>query len=136
MTDMVSKVRRSQIMARIKAQDTSPEIIVRSMLHRMGYRFRLHVKKLPGKPDIVMSKHKLVVFVNGCFWHGHNCSDGHRPKSNIKYWSQKLDRNADRDKKTKRLLRKNGWRVATIWSCQCVKEDKLEHIIKKAINKA
>ncbi|MBI5722748.1 MAG: DNA mismatch endonuclease Vsr [Planctomycetes bacterium] len=136
MTDMVSAVRRSQIMARIKGMDTVPEIMVRRVLHRMGYRFRLHVSELPGKPDIVMPRHKLVVLVNGCFWHGHKCSDGHRPKSNTEYWIRKLDRNIVRDKQTKRLLRKKGWRVVTIWTCQCREKNKIESIIHKAVKTA
>lgn len=136
MTDMVSAVRRSQIMARIRGMDTAPEIRVRRVLHRLGYRFRLHVPDLPGKPDIVLPRHRLVVLVNGCFWHGHSCSDGHRPKSNIGYWTTKLERNIARDKQTKRLLRKNGWRVVTIWTCQCRVENEIESIIQKVMKTA
>ncbi len=134
MTDIVSQQRRSQIMARIKAVDTAPELIVRRVLHRMGYRFRLHVSDLPGKPDIVLPKHKTVFLVHGCFWHGHTCKDGrHRPKSNTDYWNAKLDGNAARDNRNKRLLRRSGWRIVVIWSCQCTAEARIQSIIKKAM---
>jgi len=136
MTDMVSTLRRSQIMTQIKGKDTVPELMVRRILHRMGYRFRLHVDRLPGKPDIVLPRHRMVVLVNGCFWHGHCCSNGHRPKSNTEYWTRKLDRNIARDRDTKRLLRKDGWRVVTIWTCQCRTKNKIEGIIQKAMKTA
>ena len=133
MTDMVSVKRRSQIMARIKATDTLPELAVRRLLHGMGYRFRLHVPGLPGKPDIVLPRHKVIVLVHGCFWHGHTCEDGRRPKSNTEYWSRKLSRNQVRDKTNARLLRKAGWKPVVIWACQCQNEERIRKIIQKAI---
>jgi len=133
MTDMVSAERRSQIMARIRSTDTTPELAVRRLLHRMGYRFRLHVSKLPGRPDIVLPKYRTVVLVHGCFWHGHRCKDGRRPKSNTDYWNKKLDRNRERDKRNRNLLRKAGWKPVVIWECQCTDEERLEKIITKAL---
>ena len=131
--DMVSAERRSQIMARIRSTNTVPELTVRSLLHRMGYRFRLHVANLPGRPDVVLPKHKVAVLVNGCFWHGHHCKDGRRPKSNTGYWNAKLDRNKERDRRNKRLLRKAGWKPVVIWACQCMNEERLKKIITRAL---
>ena len=137
MTDMVSTKRRSEIMALIKGSDTAPELMVRRVLHRLGYRFRLHVAALPGKPDIVLPKHKTVFQVQGCFWHGHSCEDGrHRPKSNMDYWNKKLDRNFARDKRNAQLLRQGGWRLVTIWACQCTKEAAVERVIARALKRA
>src|SRR5437879_13729116 len=93
MTDVFSKAKRSWVMSRIRGKNTLPEKLVRSMLHAHGFRFRLHRRDLPGSPDIVLSKYRTVVLVNGCFWHGHNCNDGRRPRSNTSYWNRKLTRN-------------------------------------------
>ena len=135
MTDMVSPERRSRIMAQIKGFDTRPEVLVRRVLHRLGYRFRLHARSLPGKPDIVLPRHKTVVLVHGCFWHGHRCADGHKPKSNTAYWDRKLEGNKKRDSRNKALLRRAGWRPVVVWSCQCTSEAELERIIRKAMQK-
>ncbi|MBI3089617.1 MAG: DNA mismatch endonuclease Vsr [Candidatus Tectomicrobia bacterium] len=134
MTDMVSAERRSQIMARIRSTDTTPEMTVRRLLHRMGYRFRLHVRDLPGRPDIVLPKYKTAILVHGCFWHGHRCKDGRRPKSNMGYWNGKLDRNKNRDKINKQRLRRAGWKPVVIWACQCTEEDRLMDIIRNALD--
>lgn len=88
------------------------------MIHRMGYRFRLHVKDLPGKPDIVLPRHRKVIFVHGCFWHGHRCKKGRRPASNRSFWNAKLDANLARDKRYIRALRRAGWSVLVVWQCQ------------------
>jgi DNA mismatch endonuclease (patch repair protein) len=106
-------------MARIRSGDTEPELLVRRVLHAHGYRFRLRVRHLPGKPDIVLPKHRMVVLVHGCFWHQHRrCRDGSRiPSSNVGYWAQKLARNVERDRQNRRLLRKLGWKVVTVWEC-------------------
>jgi len=133
MMDMVTPSRRSEIMACIKSKDTKPERLVRSLLHRMGYRFRLHRPDLPGKPDIVLPRFQAVIFVHGCFWHGHNCKDGRRPKSNTEYWNEKLDRNVDRHRRNMRLLRRAGWRPLVIWECQCNDEKRLRGLLQKAI---
>ena len=119
MTDHVSSRRRSEIMRNIKAKDTSPEILVRSLLHRMGYRFRLHVKTLPGHPDIVLPCRRKIIFVHGCFWHAHkNCKKATLPKSNVAFWEAKILRNKARDTATRRLLKRAGWELLTIWQCQ------------------
>lgn len=106
---MFTKERRSEIMRRITGKDTQPEIVVRRVLHRMGYRFRLHRKDLPGNPDVVLPRWKTAVFVHGCFWHGHDCKKGsgkRRPKSNTVYWNAKIDRNMQRDEKHGRELQR------------------------------
>ena len=119
-------------MSRIANQNTSPELIVRSVLHRMGLRFRLHRKDLPGKPDIVLPKYNTVIFVHGCFWHNHKkCVDGHTPKSNSDFWQQKFERNKARDLRQKKALRILGWRVLIIWEC----ETKLKKILESRLKK-
>lgn len=106
-------------MSRIRSRDTKPEFIVRSMLHRMGYRFRLHRKDLPGRPDIVLPRHGTVIFVNGCFWHRHKgCRFSYGPKNRKRFWQKKFNDNVERDKKAKRELKELGWRVIIIWECQ------------------
>ena len=105
-------------MSRVKNRDTHPEILVRSLLHRMGYRFRLHRNDLPGKPDIVLPRFRSVIFVHGCFWHGHGCPKGKRPSSNVDFWNSKLDGNIDRDKSNQESLRHLGWNVLTVWECE------------------
>lgn len=125
---MFSKERRSEIMGRIKGRDTKPEILVRRLLHRMGLRFRLCRKDLPGQPDIVLSKLKTAVFVHGCFWHGHDCKKGsaHRkPKSNQAYWVTKLGRNVARDAEHARALEELGWKRVVVWACETVDPEKL-----------
>ena len=106
-------------MSRIKGKDTRPEIVVRSILHRLGYRFRLHRKDLPGKPDIVLPKHETVIFVNGCFWHRHKrCPQATTPKSNTAFWEKKFADTVKRDRKQQRILKEAGWRVLILWECQ------------------
>lgn len=106
-------------MSRIKGKDTKPEKIIRSLLHQMGYRFRLHRPDLPGNPDIVLPKYKKVIFVHGCFWHGHkNCMRAKRPKTNEKFWNEKLSKNIKRDKKYPKELKKLGWRTLVVWQCE------------------
>lgn len=116
-------------MARITGKNTTPELHVRSLLHRLGYRFRLHRKNLPGKPDIVLPKWKTVIFVHGCFWHGHHCKRGskkRRPKSNIAYWNSKIDSNIKRDTKHRRALANLGWKYIVIWNCELSAPERLE----------
>ncbi len=104
-------------MAQVKSENTSPELAIRKLLHRLGYRFRLHRKDLPGKPDIVLPKYNTVIFVHGCFWHGHTgCKRAARPTSNTDFWNKKLDRNIERDRKAREELEKMDWRVITIWT--------------------
>jgi DNA mismatch endonuclease (patch repair protein) len=130
MTDVFSEETRSRIMSRVHSYDTKPELIVRSIIHRMGYRFRVHQDKLPGSPDIVLTRHKKVVFVHGCFWHGHkHCSRAKRPSSNESFWNLKLDKNIERDKNQQKELRRMGWRYLIIWQCEINKLDSLKQKI-------
>jgi DNA mismatch endonuclease (patch repair protein) len=117
MPDVFTKAKRSEVMARIRAKDTKPELAVRSALHRLGYRFRLHDSRLPGRPEIVLKKHHLIIEVKGCFWHSHRCLRGRLPVENSAYWSAKLANNARRDRVKTRRWRALGWRVATVWEC-------------------
>ena len=112
--------KRSSIMSSVRSKNTKPEMYVRSMLHNNGLRFRLHSKNLPGSPDIVLSRLKTAIFVNGCFWHGHNCPKGRRPASNLDFWNEKLDQNLRRDEENHASLREMGWRVIVIWECEIV----------------
>lgn len=117
--DSVSKKRRSEIMARVRGKNTRPEIIVRSVLHRMGFRFRLHRSGLPGRPDMVLPKWKVAVFVHGCFWHRHEgCPNTRTPKSRVKFWTSKFQGNVTRDTETEQKLREHSWRVLVIWECE------------------
>ena len=118
MTDIVDRQTRSRIMSRIGGRDTKPEIAVRSGLHRLGFRFSLHRKDLPGKPDIVLPAYDTVIFVHGCFWHCHHqCKYFRMPKSNKRFWREKLDGNKKRDQKSVELLIEAGWYVGTVWEC-------------------
>lgn len=114
---------RSENMRRIRSKDTSPERTVRSMVHRLGFRFRLHRKDLPGKPDLAFPSRKKVIFVNGCFWHGHGCrSVARKPKTNTEYWVEKIRENKKRDARNRRKLRTMGWETLVIWECETEKD--------------
>jgi DNA mismatch endonuclease, patch repair protein len=127
--DRLTKDRRSWNMSRIRGKDTTPEKVVRSLLHRMGYRFRLHGKKLPGRPDIVLPKHKTVVFVHGCFWHRHRgCRSCTTPTHRRAWWTKKLEGNAARDKFQQRVLRRLGWQTIVVWECQTEKPENLQEL--------
>lgn len=132
MTDIFSQKDRSWIMGRVRSKDTKPELKVRSMVHRLGYRFRLHKNDLPGKPDLVFKSRKKIIFVHGCFWHGHSCKRGDRkPKTNAAYWLNKISKNKERDKNTQNLLKSMGWKTLTVWECQLKDEVKTaDRIIK------
>ena len=117
MPDVVDKATRSRMMAAIKGKNTRPEILVRKALHATGFRFRLHDRKLPGRPDIVLKKYRAVVFVQGCFWHGHECKDFRWPKTRKAWWRKKIEGNSARDTKNVLALRSGNWRVLTIWEC-------------------
>ena len=119
MVDIHTKEQRSYNMSQIKCRNTKPEMIVRSIVHRMGYRYSLHRKDLPGKPDMVLVRHGKIIFVHGCFWHMHNCCYGRvKPATRAKFWEQKRQGNIERDKRNIRKLRQQGWKVLTIWECQ------------------
>ena len=125
MVDRLTPERRSWNMARIRSRDTAPEKIVRSTLHRAGYRFRLHSTQLPGRPDIVLPKHRTVVFVHGCFWHRHKrCRFAYTPKSRVAFWNEKFFRNVERDRQNVASLRRLGWRVITVWECEAASANK------------
>ena len=125
--DVFKKGKRSWIMSRIKGADTAPERLVRSLVHRMGFRFRLHRKDLPGSPDIVLPKHLKIIFVHGCFWHGHKpCKRGTLPESNREFWVRKISKNKERDQRTAKQLKKLGWQVLVIWQCQTKNIEKLK----------
>jgi len=133
--DKLTPEHRSWNMSRIRSDNTRPELIVRSLLHRMGYRFRLHQKDLPGKPDIVLPKHKTVIFVHGCFWHRHeDCKYAYIPKSRQGFWNNKFKTNIERDKKVNQQLKDLGWKVNIIWECELsdltVVEKKLDNILR------
>jgi len=136
MADHLTKKKRSWNMSRIKSKDTKPELIVRSLLHHLGYRFRLHSKKLPGKPDIVLAKYKTVIFVHGCFWHRHkDCPRATTPKSNQEYWKAKFERNVQRFEEVSKQIQAMGWHVMVIWECELTDIEaltkKLYHTLKK-----
>jgi len=119
MTDQFSAGKRSAIMRAIRGKDTKPEHAVRSLIHRLGYRYRLHVRELPGCPDLVFPSRRKVIFVHGCFWHRHHCRKGRStPTTRARFWKEKLESNKSRDAKHRRTLRRLGWSVLTVWECQ------------------
>lgn len=134
MVDRLSPQRRSYLMQQVKQRDTKPEKQVRSLLHRLGYRFRLHRKDLPGTPDIVLPAKNVAIFVHGCFWHGHGCRIGKEPKSRLEYWGPKIQGNKDRDRRKSVELAEQGWRVETVWQCElndiAALEERLKQILK------
>ena len=114
---------RSFTMSKIRSKNTKPEVLLRSALFKQGFRYRLHSKKLPGKPDIVLAKYKTVIFVHGCFWHLHKeCRDGRMPKSNLEYWVPKLNNNVERDAAHQSALSELGWKVIVVWECEILKD--------------
>ncbi|WP_375205438.1 very short patch repair endonuclease [Hyphococcus sp.] len=132
-TDVFTKEKRSEVMRAVKGRDTKPEVALRKKLHALGFRYRLNVKDLPGKPDLVFPKYKTAVFVHGCFWHGHQCKRGNRqPKQNADYWKEKIARNKARDKKNAKELEKLGWRVITVWECELKDLDPASLPIKRS----
>jgi DNA mismatch endonuclease (patch repair protein) len=134
--DIWSKEKRSVVMSRIRSKNTKPELAVRSLLHSLGYRFRLHRKDLPGRPDIVLPKYHAVIFVHGCFWHLHaKCRDGTIPKTQHEKWKEKLERNVARDKEHQRKLRSLGWKVLVIWECEIEKNlGNVEYRVRKFLS--
>ena len=125
--DKLSPEQRSRNMAQVKAENTRPEILVRSLLHRMGYRFRLHDKKLPGKPDIILPKYKAVIFVHGCFWHGHEgCKRGTIPATRTEFWRNKISSNKIRDSNNITDLKNLGYRCLVLWQCELKDETLLK----------
>jgi len=128
--DIVGQKVRSRMMASVRSKDTKPERIVRSTLHSLGFRFRLHKRKLPGVPDIVLPRHHAVIFVHGCFWHQHpGCKKAKRPTSNTAFWDKKLDETVERDISNIESLQRDGWSVLVIWECQAENIDTLRQLI-------
>ncbi len=129
--DKLTPQHRSWNMSRIRSANTKPEMIVRSLLHRMGYRFRLHRKDLPGKPDIVLPKFKAIIFIHGCFWHRHiNCKYAYMPKSKQKFWETKFKSNVERDKKVRKQLEEKGWKNLIIWECELLNIESVKNKLK------
>ncbi|MNV10720.1 Very short patch repair protein [compost metagenome] len=117
--DRLTTQRRSWLMSRVKSKNTKPELVVRRLVFGMDYRYRLHAKNLPGQPDLVFPGRKKVIFVNGCFWHGHtDCRYGRLPKSRVEYWQAKIEQNQARDRENTTLLEADGWQVLTVWQCE------------------
>lgn len=134
MADVHDKATRSYNMSRIKSSNTKPEMLVRSFLHSNGYRYSLHKKTMPGKPDIVLSKYKTVIFINGCFWHGHKkCKKFVLPKTRTQWWLDKIERNKANDTKAIKALKKDGWKVIIVWECH-LKKEVLDAEMKKIKN--
>lgn len=130
--DIWSKQKRSEVMSKIRGKNTKPEIILRSQLFKQGFRFRIHKKTLPGKPDIVLERYKTAIFVHGCFWHYHKgCREGRIPSANSKYWREKLLKNVEKDKMHIRELEELGWKVIIVWECEI--EKKLEQTVEKVV---
>lgn len=130
MADIFSEEQRSYVMSRVSSKDTKPEKIVRSYLHRAGFRFRLHVPGLPGKPDLVLAKHKATIFVHGCFWHRHSeCKRATTPSTRKEFWMEKFRKNIARDKRNHKQLKEQGWQVIVIWACKLEKIKIREHTL-------
>lgn len=136
MTDIVDSKRRSENMSRIKGRDTAPELAVRRIAHGLGLRFRLHRKDLPGRPDLVFPKHRLAVFVHGCFWHRHDgCRYAYTPKSRVAFWTNKFAGNVARDQRQEEALRNLGWQVLVIWECETRDEENIKQSLTTRIHR-
>lgn len=133
--DRISAKHRSWNMSRIRGRDTKPELIVRSVIHHLGYRFSLRRRDVPGRPDLVLPRHNLVLFVHGCFWHRHvKCRFAYLPKSNVAFWLEKFHRNVERDAEVRRELQRLGWRVVVIWECETEGLDRLALRLQRALS--
>jgi len=138
-TDIYSKEKRSNIMSKIRGQNTKPEELVRKFLFSKGFRYRINDKRYPGTPDIVLPKYRMIIFVNGCFWHGHeNCKAAKLPKTNLQTWKRKILDNISRDEKNIAKLKKEGWKIIIIWQCEIKnknnREKRLELLFNEIIN--
>jgi len=138
LSDIYSKRKRSEIMSQISGTETKPEILVRKYLFSKGFRFRKNDKRLPGRPDIVLPKYKTVIFIHGCFWHGHHCKAGKLPETNKEFWENKINSNMERDKNNQLILEKLGWKIIIVWQCKLknrkVMTKKLKEIEQKIQN--
>jgi DNA mismatch endonuclease, patch repair protein len=133
MADVFTKEKRSEVMSRIRGKNTKPEYFVRSALHQQGFRFRLHVPNLPGKPDLVFPKYNALIFVHGCFWHGHDCHLFKWPSTREEFWRTKILSNRENDQRVLKALKKKGWRVLVVWECAIKGKKRLDskEVIKK-----
>jgi len=138
MSDIYSKSKRSEVMSRISGKETKPEILVRKYLFSQGFRFRKNVKDLPGKPDVVLPKYKTIIFIHGCFWHGHTCKRGTLPTTNVEFWKEKIEGNVERDRRDVAELEKLGWNVIIIWQCEIrnvqLRQEKFLNILNAICN--
>jgi DNA mismatch endonuclease (patch repair protein) len=134
--DHVSPEIRSRIMSAVHTRNTTPEMSVRRIVHKMGYRFRLHVSSLPGKPDLVFAGKRKLIFVHGCFWHGHNCKYGQLPKTKTEYWAAKIAKNKSRDRIQCQRLRKLGWDVLVVWQCSLKNQPVIQKRIERFLSDA
>lgn len=134
MADVFSAAIRSEVMSRIKSKGTTPELIVRKIAFGLGYRYRLNSSSLPGKPDLIFPRFHKVIFVHGCFWHQHSCGRGEKPRSNRRYWEQKLARNVFRDKRNLVELKRLGWKALVIWECRFKNRTLIENRIKRFLS--
>jgi DNA mismatch endonuclease (patch repair protein) len=135
--DIYSAAKRSEIMRQVRSRDTRLELRVRSALHGMGFRFRLHAPGLPGHPDIVLSRHRKVIFVHGCFWHQHSrCPRSKLPETNADWWQKKLRRNVERDRQVGRDLRNMGWKVLVVWQCRVTTHMRLETFLRRLLSRS
>lgn len=135
MADTLTPAERSERMSRIRSRDTKPELMVRRYLHGAGLRYRLHVRDMPGNPDIVMPKYGVVILVEGCFWHGHACQKGRVPATNSAFWAAKVLANQARDERNRRALKRAGWRVLRVWECQLAKRNNREETLAKLVSR-
>lgn len=133
MSDIYSKQKRSEIMSHISGKETKPEILVRFFLFSKGFRFRKNVKELPGKPDIVLPKYKTIIFIHGCFWHGHSCKRGTLPETNHEFWQEKINKNIERDSRNTLLLKEKGWNVIIVWQCEIKNKTNMDIRLNKLI---
>ena len=131
MADTRTKEQRSRIMKSVGARDTGPELTVRRLLHRLGYRYSLHRRDLPGRPDIVFPGRRKAIFIHGCFWHGHDCGKGELPKSRPEYWIVKIETNQERDARVVASLKRAGWQTLTVWQCELKSLDTIERTLRK-----
>ena len=136
MADTVTREKRSEIMSKVRGKDTRPEMIVRRLVHGMGFRYRLHSAALPGRPDLVFASRRKVIFVHGCWWHRHSCKQGRTAaKSNVEFWAEKMETNVSRDQRVIRSLKREGWKVLVVWECQTKALDKLARKIEKFLDR-
>jgi len=136
LVDTLTKKERSKRMSLIRGTGSAPEMKLRRLVHRMGFRYRLHVKELPGKPDLVFPSRRAVIFMHGCFWHRHRgCKLARLPKSKLEFWKPKLEANRKRDIKNQRRLKASGWRVLVVWECELMDTDRVSGIVRELLEK-